>query len=129
KHPCRHAAVAPGAASWRRLAVDEIDLRVMRQRGDHGIQQADVDMLPRAAVGLAMIKCRENADRGVHAGDVVDDAGPDLHGAGTGLAVHVTGDAHLSAHRLEDRVVTGARRVRAGLAEAGYREIDDSGVV
>src|SRR5437763_16538155 len=85
-------------------------------------------MLPRAAVGLAMIKCRENADRGVHAGHVVDDAGPDLHGAGTGLAVHVTGDAHQSAHRLEDRVVTGARRVRAGLAEAGYRAIDDAGV-
>src|SRR5437763_17061009 len=84
-------------------------------------------MLPRAAVGLAMIKCRENADRGVHAGHVVDDAGPDLHGAGAGLAVHVTGDAHQSAHRLEDRVVTGARRVRASLAEAGYRANDDAG--
>src|SRR4029079_9640145 len=65
---------------------------------------------------------------GIHAGHVIDDAGPDLHGAGAGLAVHVTGDAHQPAHRLEDRVVTSARRVGSGLAEAGYRAIDDAGI-
>jgi len=40
----------------------------------------------------------------------------------------VAGDAHQAAHRLEDRVVTGARRVRPGLAETGHRAIDDAGI-
>ena len=59
----RHAAIAPGAAPRRRLAVDEIDLRKMRQRGDHGVEQADVDMLPLPAIDLAVIERGENADR------------------------------------------------------------------
>src|SRR5437868_5346883 len=40
----------------------------------------------------------------------------------------MAGDAHQTAHRLEDRVVAGARRVRPGLAEAGHRAIDDAGI-
>ena len=40
----------------------------------------------------------------------------------------MAGDAHQAAHRLQDRVVAGARRVRPGLAEAGHRAIDDAGV-
>ena len=40
----------------------------------------------------------------------------------------MAGDAHQPAHRLQDRVVAGARRVRPGLAEAGHRAIDDAGV-
>src|SRR5262245_39479340 len=38
------------------------------------------------------------------------------------------GDAHQPAHRLQDRVIAGARRVRPGLAEAGDGAIDDTGV-
>src|SRR5665811_1531064 len=49
-----HAAIAPGAAPRRRLAVDEIDLGVMRQGGDHGVEQADIDILPLPAIGVAM---------------------------------------------------------------------------
>src|SRR6185369_764524 len=128
EHAGRHAAIAPGAAPGRGLAVDEVDLQPMRQRGDHGVEQADVDMLPLAAIGLAMKERRENADRRVHAGHVVDNGRTDLHRARAGLAVDMTGDAHQAAHRLQDRVVAGARRIRPGLAEAGHRAIDDAGV-
>ena len=86
-------------------------------------------MLASAAVGFAIIKCRENADRTVHAGHVIDDAGTDLHGAGAGLLpIHVAGHADQAAHRLENSVVPGARRVRSGLAESGDRAIDDAGI-
>ncbi len=124
----RHAAIAPGAAPRRGCAVDEVDLRVVRQRGDHGVEQADVDMLTGAAIGLAMIEGGEDADRSIHAGHVVDDAGADLHRTRAGLAVDMAGDAHQAAHRLENRVVAGAGRIRPGLAEAGDRTIDDAGI-
>src|SRR5207253_5606164 len=57
------------------------------------------------------------------------DGGADLHRAGARLAVHMAGNAHQTAHRLEDRIIAGARRVRPGLAEAGHRAIDDAGIV
>ena len=63
EHAGRHAAIAPGAAPRRRLAVDQIDLRKMRQRGDHGVEQADVDMLPLSAIDLAVIERGQDADR------------------------------------------------------------------
>src|SRR5215475_13813389 len=47
----------------RGLAVDEEDLRVVRQRGDDGVEQADVDMLPLPAIGLAVIERGQDADR------------------------------------------------------------------
>src|SRR5207253_4294243 len=56
------------------------------------------------------------------------DGGADLHRAGARLAVHMAGNAHQTAHRLEDRIIAGARRVRPGLAEAGHRTIDDAGI-
>jgi hypothetical protein len=63
EHAGRHAAIAPGAAPRRGLAVDKEDLRVVRQRGDHGVEQADVDVLPLPAIGLAVIERGQNADR------------------------------------------------------------------
>src|ERR1700712_1838484 len=85
-------------------------------------------MLPLTTIGLAMKQRGENADRGVYAGHVVDDGGADLHRPLARLAVDVPGDAHQTAHRLQDRVVTGARRIRPSLPEPGHRAIDDAGV-
>ena len=71
---------------------------------------------------------RENADRGVHAGHHVGNAGADLHRACARLAVRMAGDAHQAARRLEDRVVARTRLVRTGLAIAGHRTVDDAGI-
>jgi len=128
EHAGGHAAISPGAAPRRRLAIDEIDLGPMRQRGDHGIEQADIDVLALPAIGLAMKQGRENADRGIHTGHVIDDGGTDLHRSLARLAVDMPGDAHQPAHRLQDRVITGARRIGPGLPKAGHRAIDDAGV-
>src|SRR5207248_11226996 len=110
------------------LAIGVKYLRVIRQRGDSGRDKADVDMLPLPAIGLAVIERGQNADRGVHAGHVVDDGRADLHRSRAGLAVEMAGDAHQAAHRLQDRVVAGARRVRPGLTEARHRTVDNAGV-
>src|SRR5665213_1832808 len=100
----------------------------MRQRGDHGVKQTDVDMLALAAIDLAVIERGEDADRGVHAGHVVDDGRTDLHRALARLAVDMASDAHQAAHRLQDRVIAGAARIRPGLPKAGHRAIDDARV-
>src|SRR5204863_134458 len=42
------------------------------------------------------------------------------------LAVALAGDAHEATHALEDEVVAGAVRARAGLAEPGDRAVDDA---
>src|SRR3546814_2581391 len=56
-------------------------------------------------------------DRGVHAGHQVGDRHTDLHR----LALRLAGQAHHAAHRLDQGVVAGPRRIRASLPEAGDR--------
>ena len=51
-------------------------------------------------------------------------ATPDAHRAAAGLAVRKTGDAHHPAHSLNDEVIAGAIGIRAVLAKAGDRGID-----
>src|SRR5262249_36593740 len=60
------------------------------------------------------------------------DAGEDVRdwNAGAGrLAVGRAGEAHEAAHALRHQVVAGARRIGAGLAEAGDRAIDQMRVL
>ena len=64
----------------------------------------------------------------VHAGHQVGDRDARLLRAAARLAVALAGDAHEAADALDDEVVARALRVRAGLAEARHRAIDEIGL-
>ena len=74
-------------------------------------------------VSLAVAERGQDGDRRVEAADHVGNGDPHLHR----LAVRIAGDAHHPAHPLDQEVVAGLRRVRAGLAEAGDRAVDEAG--
>src|SRR5262249_54293187 len=73
----RSAAAPPIPAARGRFAVDQIPLRVVRQRRDHRIEEAYVNMLTDAARRFLMIQRCKNADRGIHASHHIDDARAD----------------------------------------------------
>src|SRR3546814_2365610 len=89
---------------------------------DARVEHADVDELALAGK-LLVAHGGEDRDRGVHAGHQIGDRHADLHGR----ALRLAGQAHDAAHRLDQRIVAGPRRVGAGLAEAGDRTEDQPG--
>src|SRR5713101_1604322 len=84
-------------------------------------------MLPGPALG-AMRERRADRDRGVHAGDDVGDGDAGALRPAARRAVRFAGDAHHAAHALDHEVVAGALAIRAGLAEARDRAVDEARV-
>jgi hypothetical protein len=83
--------------------------------------------------GVAMAQRRQDRGHGVHAGEQVGDGDADLLRPAAGrvvgdLGARRAGDAHQPAHALDRVVVAGAVAVRAGLAEAGDRAVDQARV-
>ncbi len=90
--------------------------------GHRGGQQAGLDVLTLAGSG-AVVQRRQDADRGMQAGDDIEDrdTGPER------WAVRIAGQAHQARHRLHHQVVT--RQVPAATrAEAADRGVHDAGV-
>ncbi len=123
EHLVGHDVRVGVAVALRDLArAPEIEDLVGVERDD-GVEQRHVDVLPDAG-RIAMAQGRHHGQRGVHAGDHVGHRDADLLRAAAREVVALAGDAHQSAHALEDEVVAGARRVRAVLSESGDRAID-----
>ena len=101
------------------FAGDQIVERLERQHADRGVDQRGVHIAALSGL-LAPRQGREDADRRIDAGENVGHGNPGAHG----LAVGGAGQAHDAAHALGHEIVTGARRVGAGLAEAGHRRVD-----
>src|SRR5688572_13200714 len=70
---------------------------------------------------LAVRERGADRDRRVHAGDDVGDR----HSRALRLIVGLAGDAHHAAHTLDHEVVARALPIRAGLAEARDRAVDE----
>ena len=106
------------------FAGDEIVERLVGEHADGGIDQRRVDVA--AASGLlAPRQRRQDADDRIDAGENVGHR----HAGARRLAVGGAGEVHEAGHALRHEIVAGARRVGAGLAEAGDRAIDQARVV
>ncbi|OGA02167.1 MAG: hypothetical protein A3I00_02555 [Betaproteobacteria bacterium RIFCSPLOWO2_02_FULL_64_12] len=117
-------AVAPAARS---VAGQQVVHRLVGERRDLDVEHGDVDVL--AVPGdLAARERRQHRDCGVHPGHEIEDRNPDFHGTAAGPAVLLPGDAHQSAHRLDEEIVGHLWRLGTGLAETGDRAIDQAGI-
>jgi hypothetical protein len=94
------------------------------QAGEQGREEVDLDQLTLAALA-AVLERGEDPDRGVEAGDHVDEGDADLQRLAVGLA----GDAHQPAQRLHEQVVSRQLSPRAAAAEAGDGAVDELRVV
>ena len=103
-HPLRHHA----RDGEGRALVD--------QAGEQRREQVDLDQLALAALA-PVLERGEDADRGVEAGDHVDEGDADLERLAVGLA----GDAHQPAEGLDEEVVARQLGAGAAAAEAGDR--------
>ena len=88
------------------------------------IEEREVEMLAHAGLG-AVRERRAHGDRRVHAGHDVGDRDARLLRPAAGQVVALAGDAHQPGHPLDHEVVAGPLAVRAGLAEAGDRAVDE----
>ena len=121
----RHDVRVRVAHAARHRAADQVVGGLVGQAGDLHVEQRQVDVL--ALAGAVAVRERgQHADGGVQAGEDVGQRDADLLRARALLAVGAAGDAHQPAHALDQEVVAGALRVRAGLAEAGDRAVDQA---
>ncbi len=77
---------------------------------------------------VALVQRGQDADRGIHAGHQVGHRHARLLRAAAGQVVALAGDTHQAAHALDHEIVAGAAGIRAGLAEARDRAIDQARV-
>ena len=119
-----HHAGMRVAHPHRRLAGDEIVGRLVGEHADHRVHQRHVDVAALAGV-LALLQRGADRQRRIDAGEHVreGDAKPRR------LAVRIAGDVHDAAHALHQQIVAGAGLVRAVLAEAGDRAVDQPRVL
>ena len=75
-------------------------------------------MLANAGLGT-MCQCGEDGGRCVHSSHDICQCYADFHWSATGFAVGVSGEAHQATQTLDQEIIPGARRVWAGLSEAG----------
>jgi hypothetical protein len=119
----RQQRLVRGAHRERQLAVGEVAADHAAEERELALQHRDVDGL--AAAGPLLHAQREHdAERGVHARGHVGDGDP----AADAVPVRLPGGADHPALGLEDQVERGAVAVRAVLAEAGDRAVDDPGI-
>src|ERR1041384_7090725 len=115
-----HAARMLGSEARRDLAEREIARRREREQRHLAVEHREVDVAALAAA-RASGKRREDGDGDPQTRGEVGDRQAGLHRSASALA----GEAHDAAHRLEHGVVALLVRVRAALAEAGARHVDE----
>lgn len=120
----RHDVRVRIAVAQRRLAGDQVVLRLVRERRHLAVEQGHVDVLA-APFAAAPHQRGEDGDRGVHAGHQVRDRNADLLLATARHVIGVSGDAHQAARPLDHEVVASVRAERAILAKPGDRAPDD----
>ncbi|MNQ63801.1 hypothetical protein D3C85_781950 [compost metagenome] len=126
EHPRRHAAIAFGSPAHGHLSGYQVLAGVVGGRGDQGIQQRDIDVLPRRPVHVASIQRGLDGVGRVLARQDIGQAGARFHRPSAGYVVRQAGDAHQAAHGLEDRVVARSRCIGPGLAEARQRAVNQA---
>ena len=92
-----------------------------RERGEHRIEERDVDVLA-AAGAVALAQGEQDAAEGVEAGEVVGHRDAGAHRRAVGLA----GDVHESGLGLRHRVVARQVALRAVLAVAADRAVHEA---
>ena len=107
----------------RRLAGDHPVQRLVAEHRDLGVEQCHVDM-GASAGPVALAQCGEDRDRRIEAGEQIRISDT----AFLRSAVRLAGQRHGAAHRLDDEIVAGARRIGPGLSKAGDRAIDEPGI-
>src|SRR5216684_1155570 len=110
-----------------RLAGGEVVGVLVGEKRDLRVEEREIEMLPGPAL-RAVRKRRTYRDRSVHAGDDVGDGDAGALRSAARRAVRFAGDAHHAAHALDHEVVAGALAIRAGLAEARDRAVDEARV-
>ncbi len=117
----RGGPAVPGAGRLRHLASTEERARLPHGPGQPGLDEGDVHVLP-APGPLADHLCAEHGVDGRGAGGDVVDGDADLGGS-----VPVAGHGEEAADALRHDVEPGPVLVRAGLAEAADRAVEDVG--
>jgi hypothetical protein len=113
-----------GGAEARRLAaVGEPGLRGIGEEGGAGVEHRDLDPAA-AAGGVAPAQRGEHGGQAIESGEDVDDRHPHPHR----LARREAGERHQPRLGLEDHVVGGAVRLRAGGAVARHRALHEAGI-
>src|SRR5439155_1293987 len=108
-----------------RFSRREIVGVLVREQRDLRVEEREIELLPDTAL-LAVRKRGADRDRGVHPGDDVGDGNAGALRPAARRIVGLAGDAHHPAHALDHEVVAGALAVRAGLAEARDRAVDEA---
>jgi len=117
----RDAARVLSPHAGRHLAEREVAGRGDREQAHLSVEHREVDVAAAPGRG-APVQAREHRDRDPERGRQVGERQAGLDGR----AARFARQAHQPAHRLEDRVVAFLVGVRAGLAEAGARHVDDA---
>ena len=99
-----------------------IDHRVF-QAGEGGIQHRHIDKLSLSGL-FPVIQGRRDGAEGIQPGKHVAGRGPAAHGR----AIRLTGQAHQSAHPLNDHIQRASGTVWTRIAKAGDRHINDPGI-
>ncbi len=123
EHVVRHHVRVRVAIARHGLAGDALgdDRRCAHRH--HGIEQRHVDVLALART-LGVPQRSEHGHGRIHAGQHVHHRHADLLRAAARQIVTLAGHAHQSADTLEDEVIAGLVRARAGLAVARDRAVD-----
>ena len=103
-----------------RAPADREDRELLHLQGEDRVEHVDLDELPLAGA-LAVEQRGERALEGHVGGDAVDE---ELAGRLRGVA-RAPDRLERAAHRLQQQVLAGPVRVRAVLAVAGHRDVDE----
>src|SRR5215467_12634811 len=122
KHLIGHDVRMLIAKPRRVFAGGKIIHALVGEACDMGIKHPDVDLLSLSG-GIAMTQRRQYPDAAIKPCEQIRERNSDL----LGLAIRLPGQTHDPAHRLDQTVITGPRRVRSGLPEAGDRTVDQPG--
>ena len=112
----------------RHHAAGQIIHRLVGEGRRLAVEQRHVDRLAFAGARL-MDERGLDRDGGVEAGNEIGDGDAHFHRFGARRAVGLAGDAHQSAHALDQIVVARFVLVRTVMAEAGERAIDEARVL
>ncbi len=125
EHLIRDDVLVRVSGAARRRAGHQVVHCHHRHHRHGGIEKSEVDVLARARA-LTMLERRQDSHRRIHAGHQVGDRHARLLRAAARQVVAFPGDAHESAHALDDEIVPGAIGVRPVLSKSGDRRVDQA---
>ena len=121
----RHQARMTIALALGRLPGVQKARRLVGQNGHAHIEQTHINMLALPGA-MAHLNGRQDGAKCIDASEHIGKRHAHALRCAAGRALGFAGDTHHAAHGLDHQVVTGALGVRAGLAETGYRAINQA---